>query len=140
MACSLTKEGVVNPSRARLNVVHRESTSCQTPVVCRQCEKPACGSVCPVEAISKEKAGSRVSIDYELCIGCKLCLTACPFGGIGFDQVRDMVIKCDLCNGEPACARFCPTSAIQYVDIHQQHMNQKRKTAERWLEAGELKE
>jgi len=57
-----------------------------------------------------------VVVDYDICIGCRICVAACPFGAIGFDILANKVIKCDFCDGDPQCVRFCDVEAIQYVD------------------------
>jgi Fe-S-cluster-containing hydrogenase component 2 len=38
---------------------------------------------------------------------------------MGFDPLAKKVIKCDFCDGEPQCARFCEPKAVQYVDATQ---------------------
>ena len=68
---------------------------------------------CPVNAIDiDENIGAPVVID-EVCVGCKLCVIACPFGTIFFDKTTERAAKCDLCSGDPACAHACPTDAIR---------------------------
>ena len=85
-------------------------------MICQQCLSAPCQAVCPVKAISRDESLNRVSIDYDLCIGCRMCVAVCPFGAMGFDSLASKVIKCDLCDGDPQCVRFCETKAIQYVD------------------------
>jgi molybdopterin-containing oxidoreductase family iron-sulfur binding subunit len=55
-----------------------------TPRPCMQCEDPGCTPVCPVEATYK-RADGIVVIDYDVCIGCRYCITACPYNARTFD-------------------------------------------------------
>ena len=72
---------------------------------------------CPVNAIDvDEQTGAKIVID-EVCIGCKLCVIACPFGTIFYDKQIDAATKCDLCAGDPACAHACPTDAITVAQV-----------------------
>lgn len=54
------------------------------PRPCFQCQNPSCVSVCPVQATKKEADGI-VSIDYNRCIGCRACISNCPYGARTFD-------------------------------------------------------
>lgn len=58
------------------------------PRPCMQCDDPPCTDVCPVNATWKREDGI-VVIDYNKCIGCRYCLTACPYGARYFDFGED---------------------------------------------------
>ena len=55
------------------------------PRPCMQCEKPPCTPVCPVGATWRRTDGV-IAIDYDKCIGCRYCLTACPYSARTTDK------------------------------------------------------
>ncbi len=59
--------------------------------------------------------GAKVVSD-DVCVGCKVCTIACPFGTVNYNQTTGKVIKCDLCGGDPECVKICPTDAIAFVE------------------------
>jgi Fe-S-cluster-containing hydrogenase component 2 len=72
-----------------------------------------------VNAITIDPAtGAKVVID-SLCIGCHLCTIACPFGTVFTLPHSDKAAKCHLCGGQPACAKACPTAAIEFVETQE---------------------
>ena len=85
---------------------------------CNQCSEPACLDVCPVGAISKNEADGIVRINDSKCLGCGVCNLACPYGGIDFRAGSKKAAKCDLCNGDPECAKVCPIQAISFMKAH----------------------
>ncbi len=101
------------------------------PLACLQCEDPICKMVCPVNAITKDEKTGAVITDQSKCIGCKLCMIACPFGAISIDPVTKEVIRCDLCGGDPQCVKFCPTGALEYVKADTYGITKRRASLEK---------
>jgi Fe-S-cluster-containing hydrogenase component 2 len=102
------------------------------PLTCLQCEDPACAAVCVVDALTKDPETGVVQYDPEACIGCRMCVSACPFGNISYDRESKSVIKCDVCQGEPECALFCPTDAIQWVRADLETLARKKAMSEKF--------
>ena len=68
-------------------------------------------------------------VDPNVCVGCKVCTIACPFGTINYSADTGKVVKCDLCGGNPQCAEACPTGAITYVDASWTGLDRMRASA-----------
>jgi len=90
---------------------------------------------CPVEAIVLNAATCAKDVLTDLCVGCKVCTIACPFGTVNYRQDTGKVMKCDLCAGDPWCAKACPTGAITYVDVADTGLERMRA----WAQRGEAK-
>lgn len=100
------------------------------PKSCLHCEDPPCVPVCPTGASYKRPTDGIVLVDYDLCIGCKYCAWACPYGVRELDEHKKVINKCTLCvdridnpdlaeeDRKPACVLACPTNARLYGDIH----------------------
>ena len=89
---------------------------------CRHCDDPPCVDACPEELISKREDGI-VVMDDEACTGCKLCIEACPYHAIAFDEGKNIAKKCNLCHHRvergliPACAdNVCLAHCIYFGD------------------------
>lgn len=114
VACSFTHAGEANkPAVTRIRV-YTFSEERNVPVTCLQCEEAACMTVCPTGALSRNPETLAVDYNEEKCIRCKSCVYACPFGNCHFDAAYLHIAKCDLCGGDPACARFCPSGALVF--------------------------
>lgn len=131
LVCSVSHEGVSNPSKSRINIIKWEAEGLYIPMSCQQCEDAPCMTICPVKAISRDQALDYVKIDYNVCIGCRSCVAVCPFGAMGFNVKDKKVFKCDLCEGDPQCVRFCDVKAVEYVDANQINILKKRDAAKK---------
>lgn len=113
------------------------------PLACQHCENPACTRVCPVGATYKDPETGVVRQDYDKCIGCRMCMAACPYTGVrSFNweepkyylefasgdadvpaHVKHTVEKCTFCyqrtsqGKTPACMEFCPGRARHWGDL-----------------------
>ena len=114
------------------------------PVQCQQCRSPPCVKVCPTQATWKEPDGI-VVIDYDWCIGCRCCMSACPYGARHFNwaepdlpkeemnpvthylgnrpRPKGVVEKCTFCvqrtrvGRYPACVEICPVGARKFGNL-----------------------
>ena len=85
---------------------------------CLQCETALCLEVCPVNAITRDPKTSAVIVDRELCLGCGMCVSACPFGYMHMDDSLGKATKCDLCGGTPKCVQMCMAGALHFGSIN----------------------
>ncbi|MDY5020929.1 MAG: 4Fe-4S dicluster domain-containing protein [Blautia sp.] len=117
-ACTLNKDSAACLDLARIQMnTYTQAVFHIEALPCLQCVDPQCMRFCPVHAISiDEITGARV-VNEEKCIGCKTCISACPYEvpRIVFDTVKKKATKCDLCGGDPECVKMCPTGALKYI-------------------------
>ena len=139
LACSYDNEGAFNITKSRIKVFKFEDEGRFVPYTCTQCDEAWCMRACPVDAISVDKATGAKIVSDALCVGCKVCTIACPFGTINYNVDSGKVIKCDLCEGEPECAKACPTDAITWVDANLTGLEKMRAWAAR-TDAGQQAE
>jgi Fe-S-cluster-containing dehydrogenase component len=88
------------------------------PLACKHCKQPLCLASCPVEAITRDEATGLVTRSPLICIGCKSCAFACPFGVIDAPLVRHISQKCNLCDDRedgPRCVTACSSGALQFL-------------------------
>ncbi len=92
-------------------------------IQCNHCNEPACLTSCFVNAYTKTKEGA-VIYNADVCVGCRMCMVACPFRipAYSYDSaLHPQVIKCNFCydtrlkyGKPPACVEACPQEALTF--------------------------
>jgi protein NrfC len=134
-ACSMTHEGMANPSLSRIQIIRDAPSFTKYPYdivmsVCRQCVSPLCVQNCPTGACHVDAANGNVRmIDQSKCIGCRRCINSCPQRPHRtiWNSAKKKSTKCDLCadapywsqkggpDGKQACVETCPVKALKLV-------------------------
>lgn len=138
LVCSVKHDRVSNPIRSRIRIIKWEAEGIYVPVSCQQCEDAPCVLGCPAKALTRNEDLGRVEVDYNKCIGCRTCVSVCPFGAMHFVSTDRKVIKCDLCDGDPQCVRFCDVEAVRFVEARDLGLQKGREAALR-LQTAEKK-
>ncbi|MBI5499739.1 MAG: 4Fe-4S dicluster domain-containing protein [Deltaproteobacteria bacterium] len=101
------------PGPTRIRAYPIKPPESGVPVVCLQCDSAACVRVCPTQALQRDDRTGAILVSEDRCILCRACVWACPWGNVGYDEGRKVIHKCDLCAGDPQCARYCPSRALE---------------------------
>lgn len=127
MACSMKQGETISPTKSMILPVRLRKQEINIPVVCRQCVKPLCADICPMGALSRNERVGAMVVDPDLCIACGTCMVACPLGGISVDTRVGHSLKCDLCEGDPQCAKVCAYGAIEYIPEEEAALKSKKE-------------
>jgi len=114
MVCSQRNVARVAPASASVKVLRDEEKGKNFAILCQHCRRPLCVEVCPTRAIEKGEDGI-VRIDTPFCVACGLCAMACPEAAPLRDARTGEIHKCDLCDGDPLCVRYCPENALIFT-------------------------
>jgi tetrathionate reductase subunit B len=93
------------------------------PKLCNHCDDPGCLRACPTGAIHMRPDGI-VDLNHDICIGCRACNQACPYGATFMDPVRGTADKCNFCAHRvdqglrPACVDICPSQCRIFGDLN----------------------
>lgn len=104
---------------------------------CFHCEDPWCMNVCPTGAIRKRESDGIVYIESSLCVGCKSCIIACPWGACQWDPTKGKAVKCDYCKDrvdqglKPACVTKCLTQCLYFGEASELPDYRRKKFAEK---------
>jgi tetrathionate reductase subunit B len=104
--------------------------------LCNHCDVAPCVQACPVQATVRRPEDGVVVMYYGKCIGCGMCIAACPYDARFFNTVGQTADKCDFCvaridNGlQPACVEACVSGALVFGDLEDPGSAISRKIAE----------
>lgn len=132
LICSFVHEKRYSPRLSRIKVVHFEERGLSVPVTCAYCDRPVCEDVCPVGAMTHNPETGGALVKEELCLGCKECVSACPLGAIEMHTTKRIALRCDLCDGDPACVKHCSYKALKYEPSHSSVKGKRRARVEAW--------
>lgn len=117
--CALKHDKKYNPSYSRIKVYQYYPGPIDVPIVCQYCEDRPCVKACPTGALQYLADKIQMKVDASLCTSCGLCNKACLDNGRGgcitFNPEAGTAQICDLCDGDPACAKYCPSDTLHYL-------------------------
>jgi anaerobic carbon-monoxide dehydrogenase iron sulfur subunit len=142
IVCSFNKTGQCNPKESRIRVVAFDEEGFYAPTACFQCKEAWCAQTCPASAIVLNSESGALDVDEDKCVGCRMCTMVCPFGLVFISNSGGKSSKCDLCSGDPACVKFCPTEALKFEKIDGLQQGRRNLMVQNFMRAapGKLKE
>ena len=127
LACSLTKEDLFDPARSRIKILKKEDIALGIQLLCEQCEAYPCIEACPDGALSRDAKTGIITVNKKTCTQCGSCVDACPYHGIRLHPETSVPMICNLCGGNPYCAKHCVPGALLWVDGNDEIFTQKKK-------------
>ncbi len=117
IACAVWHCGRIDVGQSRIRILFDAENAAEryAAVNCQHCEDPVCVSACPSEAMRKDVRTGWVTVNASTCIGCEMCVLACPLSVPYFDPTLKVAVKCDFCHGDPECVKHCSSRALRLV-------------------------
>ena len=115
LACSLQQTDMFRPSASNMRVYRVDETGDNYAVACLQCQDAPCMQACKFGALTRNAVTDVVETIKEKCVGCTMCVRACPFKSIAVDKAVKKSFKCNQCEGDPQCVKQCPAKALEFL-------------------------
>ncbi|CAM3829624.1 4Fe-4S dicluster domain-containing protein [Parendozoicomonas haliclonae] len=140
MACKSENNTPANVAWRKVREFRTESPMSQTFITmsCNHCDEPKCAEVCPANTYTKREDGIVVQ-DHDKCIGCQMCIMACPYDSPSYDPSTGKTSKCNLCVDrldkglQPRCVESCPGGVLKFGEISEL----RKQHAMNWVELEE---
>jgi carbon-monoxide dehydrogenase iron sulfur subunit len=117
--CAIQHEQELNPEMSRIKVYQFHPGPIDVPIVCQNCLDKPCVEACPTAALHFDPNTGQLAVDEATCTACKACNQACIDNGRGgcitFHPVKGIAQVCDLCAGDPQCAKYCPARILMAI-------------------------
>ncbi|MCL5266101.1 MAG: 4Fe-4S binding protein [Chloroflexi bacterium] len=115
--CSCRWVGQIKPAVSAIQIDRLERFGPISARVCDLCTGRAaqeCIVACPTGALKLQDV---VRFDKDLCTQCLACVGACPRHAVAFDEAQERIVVCDLCDGQPLCAAWCPENVVSMEGV-----------------------
>ncbi len=117
--CALHHEKKYNGAYSRIQVYQFYPGPLDVPIVCQYCDDRPCVNACPTGALTYDGDAFQMTVNSALCTSCQLCNQACVAAGRGgcitFHPQTGVAQVCDLCGGDPQCAKYCPSNTLHFL-------------------------
>jgi Fe-S-cluster-containing dehydrogenase component len=86
--------------------------------------------------MQKRSKDGIVFVDPSLCVGCKTCISACPWGAPQWNPETGKAVKCDYCKDrvdqglKPACVTICTTHCLKFGRVEEMTQIRRQRHAD----------
>jgi Fe-S-cluster-containing dehydrogenase component len=93
-------------------------------------------AACPTGAMQQRSSDGIVFVDSTLCVGCKTCISSCPWGAPQWNPETGKVVKCDYCKDRvdeglnPACVTTCTTHCLNFGKVEEMTQIRRERHAQ----------
>ncbi|MDH5687221.1 MAG: 4Fe-4S dicluster domain-containing protein [Candidatus Bathyarchaeota archaeon] len=116
VVCSLRHENRIWPEASMIRIF-MFVPGVEIPHLCTQCYDYPCVNSCPCEALAVDGKTGAVKVDKEKCSACGVCVNTCPGKIPHLHPNRKHIVICDLCGGDPECAKICQKAGFDALKV-----------------------